>query len=53
MGLSEPAVATPRRQILDPRTGKPAGANDAFFSDLNSELADKGYLVAATQDLIA
>ncbi len=30
MGLSEPAIATPRRNILDPRTGKPAGAADPF-----------------------
>ena len=58
MGLSEPALATPRSQIIDPSTGKPfagkpAGANDAFFTDVNSELADKGFLAAAADDLIA
>ena len=55
MGLSEPAIATPGRNIIDPRTNKPvgAGADDPFFSDLNSELADKGFLVAAADDLIA
>src|ERR1051326_2090863 len=53
MGLSEPAVATPPRGLIDPRTGKPFGANDAFFSHVNSELADTGFLVAAADDLIA
>jgi hypothetical protein len=38
--------------ILDPRTGKPAGADDGFFLGLNSELADKGFLVAAADELI-
>jgi NADH-quinone oxidoreductase subunit B len=56
MGLSEPAVATPsqgpNQGILDPRTGKPVGADDPFFTGLNSELADKGFLVAAADDLI-
>ena len=47
MGLSEPALVTPREKILDPRTGKPAGGSDPFFSQVNSELADKGFLVAA------
>ena len=51
MGLSEPALVTPREKILDPRTGKPAGGSDPFFSEVNSELADKGFLVAAA-DLI-
>src|ERR1700732_1940909 len=53
MGLSEPAIAASRQQILDPHTGQPVGANDAYFSDLNSELSDKGFLVAAADDLIA
>ena len=53
MGLSEPALATPRQQILDPRTGKPVGADDGFFEGLNNELADKGFFVAAADDLIA
>ena len=58
MGLSEskvgePSFSTPSRNIIDPRTNKPVGADDPFFSDLNSELADKGFLVAAADDLIA
>jgi NADH-quinone oxidoreductase subunit B len=53
MGLSEPAVAAARQQILDPHTGKPVSATDAYFSELNAELSDKGFLVAAADDLIA
>jgi uncharacterized membrane protein YidH (DUF202 family) len=53
MGLSEPARVTTRDQILDPRTGKPVGGADAFFAQVNGELADKGFLVAAADDLIA
>ena len=37
----------PPRGILDPRTGKPVGADDPFFAGLNDELADKGFLVTA------
>src|ERR1700676_5440687 len=51
MGL-ERTVAPPARGILDPRTGKPVGADDGFFVGLNNELADKGFLVAAADDLI-
>src|SRR6202161_2086963 len=53
MGLSEPAVATPNRELVDPRAVKPVGADDPYFAGLNHELADKGFLVAATADLIA
>src|ERR1700739_3157871 len=52
MGLSEPIIAPTPNGILDPRTGKPVGADDPFFSDLNGELADKGFFVAASEDLI-
>jgi hypothetical protein len=52
MGLSEPkvvasAISKPATGILDPRTGKPAGADDVFFTGVNAELADKGFLVTA------
>jgi NADH-quinone oxidoreductase subunit B len=50
MGLTEgtrPLVAPAARGILDPRTGMPVGADDAYFRELNSELADKGFLVAS------
>ena len=55
MGLTpqRSAVVAPAASgILDPRTGKPVGSDDAFFLGLNDELADKGFLVTATDDLI-
>ena len=52
MGLSEPALVTPGK-VLDPRTGKPFGADDPLIGNLTTELADKGFLVAAAEDLIA
>ncbi len=33
-------------------TGKPVGADDAFFGELNAELADKGFLATTAEDLI-
>ena len=49
---TRPLVAPRRDGILDPRTGKPVGADDPFFTGINNELADKGFLVTATDDLI-
>src|SRR6266576_1401735 len=46
------AVAPAATGILDPRTGRPVGATDPYFVGLNDELADKGFLVAAADDLI-
>jgi NADH-quinone oxidoreductase subunit B len=51
--LSEPAILTQRQEFLAARPGRLAGANDPFFADLKGELADKGFLVAAADDLIA
>src|SRR5581483_8295901 len=45
-------IAPAAKGILDPRTGKPVGADDSYYLALNSELADKGFLVAAAEDLI-
>ena len=45
-------VAPQPRGIIDPRTGKPAGADDRFFGDLNDELSDKGFLVTSSEALI-
>ena len=45
-------VAPAPRGVIDPNTGRPVGATDPFFSDVNAELADKGFIVAATDDLI-
>src|SRR5215469_9357612 len=52
MGLSEPTLVNPRPKIVDSRTRTPA-AVDPFFAQVNTELADKGFLVAAADDLIA
>ncbi|TIW42174.1 MAG: NADH-quinone oxidoreductase subunit B, partial [Mesorhizobium sp.] len=55
MGLSDNSgtlVAPKPKGILDPSTGKPVGANDPFFLEINNELADKGFLVTSTEALI-
>ena len=38
--------------ILDPSTGRPVGTHDPYFLEVNHELSDKGFFVAATDDLI-
>ncbi|HVI66557.1 MAG TPA: NADH-quinone oxidoreductase subunit B, partial [Bradyrhizobium sp.] len=53
MGLSEPALVTQREKIIDPRKGKAVGGDDPFFLQVKSELSDKGFLIAAADDLIA
>ena len=45
-------VAPQAKGIIDPNTGKPIGSNDAFFGEINNELADKGFLVTSTDELI-
>jgi NADH-quinone oxidoreductase subunit B len=53
MGLSERAQMAPAATgVLDPRTGRPVGENDPFFRGVTDELADKGFLVTATDELI-
>jgi NADH-quinone oxidoreductase subunit B len=57
MGLSptapgSSAIAQAPKGIIDPSTGKPVGANDPFFLEVNHELSDKGFFVAAADDLI-
>ena len=53
MGLNERTLAAPTASgVLDPRTGKPVGDDDAFFRGVTDELADKGFLVTATDELI-
>src|ERR687889_674598 len=56
MGLiaeSRTALVAPQpRGIIDPNTGKPIGADDPFVGEMNAELADKGFLVTAADDLI-
>src|ERR1041384_604605 len=45
-------VAPAPTGILDPRTGRPVGSDDGYFVGLNNELADKGFLVTSTDELI-
>jgi NADH-quinone oxidoreductase subunit B len=53
MGLNERTLtAPPASGVLDPRTGKPVGDDDAVFRGVSDELADKGFLVTATHELI-
>src|SRR5260370_42012157 len=60
MGLSpaattqgtSPVIAPAATGIIDPSTGKPVGATDPYFLEVNHELSDKGFFVAATDDLI-
>src|SRR3954452_14356794 len=49
---AQPLVAPAARGILDPSTGRPVGERDAYFLEVNHELSDKGFFVAATDDLI-
>src|SRR5246127_1870419 len=49
---SEPAVAPASRGIIDPSTGRPVGASDPYFLEVNHELSDKVFFVAAADDLI-
>ena len=49
---SSPAIAQAPKGILDPATGLPVGANDPYFLEVNHELSDKGFFVAAADDLV-
>jgi NADH-quinone oxidoreductase subunit B len=53
MELSVPAVLAARQGLAVPQGANPRQGNDAFFSDLEGELSDKGFLIAATDDLMA
>jgi NADH-quinone oxidoreductase subunit B len=53
MELSEPAIVTSRQNLVAARSGKTGGADDPFFANVSGELSDKGFLVAAADDLIA
>ena len=51
MELSEPAIVMRNGELIAARTGK-AGAVDPFFTNVKSELSDKGFLVATAHNLI-
>ncbi len=46
-----PLVAERPRGLVD-ASGRPLGHDDKFFMEVNGELADKGFFVAAADDLI-
>ena len=47
-----PLIAPSPRGLIDPNTGKPVGADDSFFLNVSDQLADKGFVLTATEDLI-
>jgi NADH-quinone oxidoreductase subunit B len=51
MEPSEPTIVTRRQELLAARNANPA--SDPYFAGLKGVLADKGFLVAAADDLIA
>jgi NADH-quinone oxidoreductase subunit B len=53
MELGEPTIAVPRHNLVAARSGEARGSEDAFFTNVNNELSDKGFLVAAADNLIA
>ena len=55
MGLNDNSttlVAPRPKGVIDPNTGRPVGADDPYFGDINSELSDKGFLVTSSEALI-
>jgi hypothetical protein len=53
MELSQPAIVLPRQQFVAADSGVGAHDEDAFFADAKNELSDKGFLVAAADNLFA
>jgi NADH-quinone oxidoreductase subunit B len=53
MELSEPTIVTPNRELTAAHTGKAGTVVDPFFTTVKSELADKGFLVAKADNVIA
>ena len=45
-------IAPTPRGLIDPRTGTPAGADDQFVRDVNSELSDRGFVVTSAEELV-
>jgi NADH-quinone oxidoreductase subunit B len=53
MELSQPAIVLPRQQFVAAGGGVGAHGEDAFFTDAKNDLSDKGFLVAAADNLFA
>lgn len=47
-----PTVTEAPRGIIDPKTGLPVGANDAYFKQISDELADKNFVLTTVEELI-
>ena len=47
-----PAIAPQPKGIIDPNTGRPIGADDPTFLSISDELADRGFLLTTTDELI-
>ena len=43
----------PHQKFVTPRSGEVRDREDAFLTNVNSELSDKGFLVTKADDLIA
>ena len=53
MGLSSsPTVALGATDLLDPLAGRVLRPEDRYYGAISDELADKGFLVTTTDDLI-
>src|SRR5438270_8866278 len=52
MGLVPGPLAPPSTAMLDPRMGNPGAGDDRFFTGLNEQLSDKGFLVTTAEDLV-
>ena len=53
MELSEPTIMTPNDKLIAAHSGNAGAAVDPFFTNVKSELYDKGFLVATADNLIA
>jgi NADH-quinone oxidoreductase subunit B len=53
MELSGPTIVTQTRELPAAHNGKTGGAVDPFFTNVRSELSDKGFLVATADNLIS
>ena len=53
MELSKPAIVTPNDELIATHSGSAGAAVDPFFTNVKSELYDKGFLVATADNLIA
>ena len=53
MELSEPVIVTPNDELIAAYSGNAGAAADPLFTNVKSELYDKGFLVATADNLVA